>query len=101
MIQLGNRRALGEKDLYKVASEDESERLGLTLGRYSYWNDKRNFKCLYLYPREWEKLVEKSKQSNKDERPSFTRALLGTFGSKTLFPTFLLLVEECIVKYNN
>ena len=33
IITLGNARALQKKDLYKVAPEDESEKLGLELER--------------------------------------------------------------------
>ena len=38
IIQLGNQRTLREKDIYPIITEDESERLGLLLGRLLLFN---------------------------------------------------------------
>ena len=105
MIKLGNRRSLRVNDLYSVIPGDESEVLGLALGRFA---------CLYILycikkcklsyffhnlisRREWLKEVEKCK--SKNERPSFFQTLLRLFGMNCVLPGVQIFLEECVVKY--
>ncbi len=125
IIKLGNKRALGEKDLYKIPTEDESEVLGQKLHRSLILI----FTChLYLYiifilhiytfkyflyialnllltktiffsKREWMKEVVKCGNLRKRKRPSLVNAFFSMFGKKYILLGLQAFVEECIIKY--
>lgn len=102
IMRLGNQRGLQIDDLYKVLPEDGSEHLGFSLLRY-YNNIGRSvteIQTFLFFGREWKKELIFANQNdmNIKKKPSLAKALVRTFGPKTLMLGLVAITQECIFR---